>query len=222
MVTPKGTEPNFRPPTATDYVREELRRRIFDGRVPEDGRIIQSDLARQLGVSTTPVRDAVRDLVSEGILKADDYRSAVVRVPSHSEIEELYEIRMMLESRAIIKAVPNLSGGDLDLAESIMQNMVPEQDIGRYIQLNEEFHNALFIAANAPRLLDFISLARSATTLPLAIALRSAHGHDFSQQHDEHRQLLEACRRGDTERAAELTRDHLRSTPAANPGARMG
>ena len=79
--------------TAHEYVREVLRRAILSGDIPVGSRLVQAELATTLEVSTTPVREALRDLASEGLIQFDPHRGAVVSELSGEELQEIYEIR---------------------------------------------------------------------------------------------------------------------------------
>ena len=96
--------------TAHEFVREVLRRAILSGELTGSTRLVQAELAATLEVSTTPVREALRDLASEGLIRFDPHRGAVVEELSRDELNEVYAIRKVLEPLALTQALPNLTG----------------------------------------------------------------------------------------------------------------
>jgi DNA-binding transcriptional regulator YhcF (GntR family) len=95
--------------TAHDFAKQTLRRAILRGELPGGTRLIQSDLATQLGVSTTPVREALRDLAGGGLITLDRNRGGVVRELNWHEVEEIDQIQERLRPLAMELAVRNIS-----------------------------------------------------------------------------------------------------------------
>jgi DNA-binding GntR family transcriptional regulator len=99
----------------TDQVRDYLLQGIFSGRFPPDSRIVETRVARDVGTSQAPVREALRALEALGVVDIHPFKGARVRRPSPGELQEAYEVRTLLESLGARLGVPRMT--DADLAE---------------------------------------------------------------------------------------------------------
>ena len=113
--------------TAHDFAKQTLRRAILRGELPGGTRLIQSDLATQLGVSTTPVREALRDLAGGGLITLDRNRGGVVRELNWHEVEEIDQIQERLRPLAMELAVRNISDAELRKADALADQMDQER-----------------------------------------------------------------------------------------------
>lgn len=200
--------------TAHEAVRESIRQAIMRGDLEGGSRLIQSELAESLGVSTTPVREALRDLATEGLVEFDRYRGAVVHLPTLEEVRETYEIRLLVEPAAARKAVHRISEEDLQAASALLSRIDDEDDIGRFVDLNRNFHAVLLAPGVSKRLEPILRVLRDAAAIHVSASLKARP----SQMRDSnviHHDLLDAYRRRDAEAAAELTSRHLSSTVEA-------
>lgn len=197
--------------TSHEFVRESLRRAILAGSLDGGARLVQAGIAEQLGVSTTPVREAMRDLASEGLIRFEPYRGAVVHLPSLDEIREIYELRILLGSFAIRRTVERISDEELERAEAIEHVMEREVDPLRWTELNRSFHAALEDAARSPRLSAILNNLRDSAAIVVAISLKARPSQMKSGNRD-HRELLKACRMRDPERAAAVIERHFAGT----------
>ena len=102
--------------------------------------LIQADLATMLNVSTTPVREALRDLATEGLITLDRHRGGVVRELNWQEMEEIRLIRHQLEPLAVRLVVENITDEELAEAERLRARMAKERDLGNWVELNTQFH----------------------------------------------------------------------------------
>lgn len=194
--------------TVSEEVAEHLRSLIQQGVLQPGQRLQQNQLAEEFGVSSTPVREAFAKLQAQGLVRVDRYRGAVVFQPTVADLVEAHEIREALETMAVRKAVPNLTGDDLAALEDLVGRMERADD--EWIDLNHEFHLRLYQAAGSPRLVGLIESLRATT---------NAYLHLFkamtSPQHrgdDEHREILRSALAGDADAAETWTRAHIRST----------
>lgn len=197
--------------TSHEFVRESLRRAILAGSLDGGARLVQADIAEQLGVSTTPVREAMRDLASEGLIRFEPYRGAIVHVPSLDEIREIEELRILLGSFAIRRTVERISDKELERAEAIEYAMEREVDPLQWTELNRSFHAVLEDGARSPRLSAILNNLRDSAAIVVAISLRARPSQMKSGNRD-HRELLEACRVRDPERAAAVIERHFAGT----------
>jgi DNA-binding GntR family transcriptional regulator len=204
----------FGPRTTHQYVRDRLREAIIRGELKGGSRLIQNEIAEQHGVSTTPVREALRDLATEGLIQFDAHRGAVVHEVDVDEFVEIYEMRVLLEPLAIRKSVLRMTEEELRYAERIQDLAEREEDPGKWVELNRRFHAAFVDAARSPRLSSIIKQLRDSSALYVGFVLRTAP-MTMASANAEHREFLDACRRRDVEGAVELARQHLETTRQA-------
>lgn len=135
-----------------DQVRERLLERILSGRYPPDSRIVETQVARELGTSQAPVREALRGLEALGVVEITPFRGARVRRPTTQELLEAYAVRSALETLAARLAVPRLTDADLDrlgAAVDAMQAAAREDDAHRVAEADARFHGLIVqLAAN--------------------------------------------------------------------------
>ena len=197
--------------TAHESVRERIREAILGGRLPAGSRLVQSEIAGHLGVSTTPVREALRDLASEGLVEFDSFRGAVVHELSFEEVEEVYELRGVLEPVAIRRAVAHITPEELGRAEGLTRQMERETDPARWTELNREFHGILLQPGISKRLHGILRSLRDAASAYVAFSLTTRPDR-MAIANDDHRGILDAYRDGYADRAVELATHHLAAT----------
>jgi DNA-binding GntR family transcriptional regulator len=198
--------------TAHQMVRDSLRRAILDGTLPAGTRLVQADIATRLRVSTTPVREALRDLAMEGLIRLDAHRGAVVHETDLREVREIYLLRKLLEPEAVRLAAEAMTPDVLARLEELQVQMDAEVDTVRWVNLNREFHRTMVSAAGMPRLAEILHQLEDNAAVYVNLALRATPGDHFTAGNDDHHQLIEACRNHDGERAAALIVDHLQQT----------
>ncbi len=199
--------------TTHELVLELLRDKILAGELAAGSRLVQSDLAEMMEVSTTPVREALRDLASEGLVRFDPHRGAVVQELSPLEFKEIYEVRMLLEPMAIRKAVERITPEHLKRLERLHLLMMEETTPARWVQLNREFHMGIYETSLSPRIAGIIRTLQDASVMYVGVAL-GAPGL-LSEANEGHGAILEAIQNGDPEAAAEATLCHLQSSMEA-------
>jgi DNA-binding GntR family transcriptional regulator len=126
-----------------DQVRERLLEGILSGRYPPDARIVETQVARELGTSQAPVREALRGLEALGVVEITPFRGARVRRPTPRELLEAYAVRSSLETLAARLAVPRLTAADLDrLADAVeaMQAAARAGDRHGVAEADARFH----------------------------------------------------------------------------------
>jgi DNA-binding GntR family transcriptional regulator len=194
--------------TAHEYVREVLRRAILNGDIPGGSRLVQAELATTLEVSTTPVREAMRDLASEGLITLDSHRIGTVRKPDWEEMGEIVEIRRSLETMAIRRAMANITDQQLDEATSLADVLAEEEDLGSWVQKNSQFHNIFHRATSTRRLAGMLQGLEEASGVFVAAAQR-LHPEIRRRAVADHYALLDAYRDKDLERAVEIQLAHV-------------
>jgi DNA-binding GntR family transcriptional regulator len=195
--------------TVHERVREALRSSVLDGALPSNYRLRQTELAEYLGVSVTPVREALRDLAAEGLIRMDPHRGAVV---ADMSLEEFVEIRLLMEALERVWAqlvVRNITDDDLARADLLQQRLEANPD--EYLTVNPAFHDLLTTAARAPRLAAMLAALRGSSEA----VVRRAVGHKptrVAEGIEEHVTLMAALHARDAEAVAEAILAHFRPT----------
>lgn len=194
--------------TAHEFVRGVLRRAILSGELAGGTRLVQAELAAVLEVSTTPVREALRDLATEGLIRFDPHRGAVVSELSGDELHEIYEIRMLLEPLAIRQAVPKVTDSLLAQLRRLHQKMLDEPHSAEWVDYNRVFHMSVFEMAASPRLVGIIRGLQDASVMYIGASLKHVEGLR-EQANEDHALILEALERRDTEAVVSAITKHL-------------
>ena len=193
--------------TAHEYVRDSIRLGILRGSVAPGTRLVQADIARELGVSTTPVREALRDLATEGLIDLDPHRGALVSRFDAEELLEIHGLAKLLEPEAMRLAAEAGDHECLDRASWLVEEMERETDIGRWVELNRHFHESLIGAVTNRRLLHVLKGLRDAQAPYIGLALRQ-QDYDLAAANDHHRSIVAAIRAGDGVLAAAIASEH--------------
>ena len=194
--------------TAHEFVRETLRKAILRGDLPGGSRLIQADIAAQLKVSTTPVREALRDLATEGMITLDRHRGGVVRELNWDDMQEIVAIRQALEPLIVRLAIERITDEDLRTAEALHQAMTKEPDVGTWVELNQKFHAVFHAAAGSRRLLAIAGGLQDAAATYVARA-QTERPQVRKRSNAEHRALLKAVRERDLDAAIEIQLHHI-------------
>jgi DNA-binding GntR family transcriptional regulator len=193
--------------TAHEFVREVLRRAILSGELTGSTRLVQAELAATLEVSTTPVREALRDLASEGLIRFDPHRGAVVEELSRDELTEVYSIRKVLEPLALSQALPNLTESDFDLLRRLHKKMLDEPQGAEWVDFNRNFHMMIYESAG-PRLSNIIRGLLDASVMYIGASLKEVPNLREEANHD-HSEILDALVKRDIDAAIAAVLDHL-------------
>lgn len=197
-----------KPQTVADQVSAVLREAIVDGALPGGAVLRQDELAARFGFSRMPIRDALRQLETEGLVTIHPTKGAFVARMDGREIREIYAIRELLEVEALNLSCPKLGEETLDEAAAILEQIDAEANMARWGALNAAFHAALYSRCGNERLLALIDAHHNAADRYVRVLLSNLDYHGRSQS--EHRELLAACRRRDRRRAVSVLRSHLR------------
>jgi DNA-binding GntR family transcriptional regulator len=200
------------PPTRAEAVADELRRLIKSGELAPGTRLPQNGIAKRIGVSTTPVREAFTALAREGLIRQDSHRGALVFLPSLDELNENYEIRIALESLATRLAAGVLRESDLAELERVTNEMRATNDPHVYLGLNREFHARIYAAANRPKLAELIDRLRDAAAAYISLLEGEDNPEYAAQVQDEHERIVAALKARDAETAAQIMGAHLASS----------
>jgi len=196
--------------TAQEGVSEAIRDLILHGKIPAGSRINQDAIAARYGVSRIPVREALRQLEAEGLVRIIPHRGALVSSLSSEELVEIYEMRDALESLAVRIAVPKINEEELDALEVVLLQMDECTDPVRWLDLDSKFHTVLYLPSGRERLCNFIATLRRNTGRYLRIAVRS--GDRIRVAQNEHRRIFAAYRHRDVHEAVRALRWQLVQT----------
>ncbi len=192
---------------AVEQVARVLREWIVSGAAPGGQVIKQDQVAKILVVSKIPVREALRQLEAEGLVRFVQNRGALATKLNREEMQEIFEIRKHLETLALDKAIPLLTEADFSLAENIIAKTNQATAPAALSELNREFHNALYEPAYGRHLRTLINNMHTLADRYVRIHLYLTHSTPRSQS--EHKALLTACRERDKHRAIQLLQIHL-------------
>jgi DNA-binding GntR family transcriptional regulator len=194
--------------TTHEFVRETLRGAILRGDLDGGARLVQADVAHWLDVSTTPVREALRDLSTEGLIVLHNHRGATVRELDWEEMQEIVLIRQQIERLAVTAGVERITDLELGRAEMLCELMADEPDLGTWVDLNRRFHFVLHEAMRLPQLTDIIKRLEQSAAIFIAQAQRR-NPEIRRRANEDHRALLDAYRRRDSAAALEIQARHL-------------
>jgi len=199
--------------TMQEIAYDAIRDGILAGRHGPGQRLIAEDLARELGVSRMPVREALHRLEAAGLVAITPHRGAVVSELSERECIEIYHVRAVLDGLATRLATPNLTEADHARLNGLLADMeagVEAKDPQRVLNVNREFHTLIWIAARAPRLRDFLENLYDASQRFRNISVLIPGRLD--QITHEHRLIVEALARGDAAAAERHANEHHEGT----------
>jgi DNA-binding GntR family transcriptional regulator len=200
--------------TAQQYVLNTLRAEILGGLHPANTRLRQEEVAARLNVSTTPVREAFRDLRGEGLVSIDPNKGVVTRGLTAGDVDEIYELRMVLEPMLAQKACRHASAAQLDAALACHRTMSATASPQAWAVLNETFHEHLVACEAQTRLFSMVGALSSVARPYVALAMHVQQDL-MTSNNDEHDTLLAAYRARDERAVYAQTREHLENTRAA-------
>jgi DNA-binding GntR family transcriptional regulator len=195
---------------ASAVAADVIRAAIVDGRLEPGARLKEEELARELGISRTPVREALLVLQTEGLLDSAPNRGATVRAYEADDLDDLYQLRAVLEGFAARRAAPRISPADVArLGESCerFEELRADDDVTELVRENVRFHEIILEATGSARL---ATLVRGVVQLPLvyrSFYWYSPHQKRISEHY--HRQLTSALGARDAERAEIVMKEHV-------------
>ena len=190
-------------PTVREVAYRRLRQLIVDGTLAPGQRIFENELADQLGISRTPLREALRQLETEGLVQMNARRGAMVARLSAADMHEEFLIRATLEGLAIELAAPRLTPEhfhELGRQLARMQDALTRGQRVVFLEHHRLFHQTIFDASGAPRLARMLANLLEAAERYEQLELAQDVLHADEMAH--HRELLDLLREGDGKRAA--------------------
>lgn len=189
-------------------VADIIRQWILNGHLPGGGYIRQEEIAKELGVSRLPVREALTILESEGLINKETHKGAVVAEVSVEGVKETYALRCLLETYLLEHAIPNISDQDLDHLEEVIRKSNQCDSEDEWTQLNLEFHLALYAPAKLPFTVQTLEqvLRRADRYFRIQRALSPTLRQSSSEQHQE---IINQIRAHNPHGAIEALKRHI-------------
>ncbi len=196
--------------TLAETIRQNLADDILRGVYPPGARLDESGLARRFKLSRTPVREALRQLSSVGLVEMRPRRGVIVSLPTDSALAEMFEVMGELEASCARLAAQRMSPAErvrLELVHRRSQEAVRSSDKESYRALNFEFHDVIYRGAHNEFLLT--------TTIGIRQRIEPFRRAQFAIQdrliksYDEHGAIVSALLRGDADRASAVMRSHV-------------
>ncbi|MCO1656479.1 GntR family transcriptional regulator [Pseudonocardia humida] len=201
-----------------DQVAARIRERILSGDIPIGAQLRQAELAVDFGVSRMPVREALRQLQTGGLIEVHPNRGAVVRVPAPWEVRETYEVRAELEALAARRAVRRITPAHLDQLRVLNLEMRRRADAGgadpdpeptRRHRGNEDFHTVIAACSGNHRLHRAIDELHAAYPRNILARLLVDDPRYCADNFTEHDRIVGALAAGDAAAAGSLMREHV-------------
>lgn len=198
--------------TASEFVYEQLRRKIFEKSLASGQRLPEVAIAKEMNVSRTPVREALRRLESEGLVQIVPGWGACLASPTKQEIIDTYEVRETLEIMAIRKAARRITPLQICMLQEQInaeREIFIKKDLESYLKVNDDFHIIIAESSGNSTLAGYVRNILSRTFVQM-IFFESFFDFDTNPSLEEHITILEALKAHDEEKCAELISEHLR------------
>ncbi|WP_306204514.1 GntR family transcriptional regulator [Actinoplanes sp. RD1] len=196
-----------------DDTAAAIRARIMSGEIPIGAQLRQAELAKTLGVSRTPIREALRQLQTGGLIEVVPHRGAVVRVPAPWDVRETYEVRAELEGMACERAVSRITGDGLAELRRANDAVRPGAILsdGSSTAANDEFHTLIHGFAGNERLAKVIKEINEAFPRNVSALVLQDNARHREDNFHEHERIIAALETGDAETARREMQAHVLS-----------
>lgn len=196
--------------TMAEQVADLLRQRILSGALPARTPIRQEPLAAELGISRIPLREALKQLEAEGFVTIASHKGATVAPLSVAEIEELFQLRLRLETWMLGLALPRLAEADFAALDQLIAEQRAPDSLPRWGELNWRFHEVMYRPADRPLTLKMLKRIHDNIDRYLRLEISLSAGRNRAYR--EHEDLLAHCRKGDVAVALDLLERHIQQT----------
>lgn len=201
--------------TLSAMIADQLRQSILDGTHPAGVQLRQDALGEAYGVSRIPVREALFQLEAEGLVKIVPQKGAVVSELSLDEINDVFDLRVILEPRMLAQSAPHFGAADfaaLDNIQSRFEKAIAAGNISEWGQLNAEFHMAMYVHARQPRTQMIVTALLQTSDRYTRVQLSTTAAMGVAER--EHAQLIALCRAGEVDEACRFLERHITSVKA--------
>lgn len=197
--------------TRTQLVVETIREKILSGEITAGQPLRQAALAEELNVSRIPVREALLQLEAEGLVSFEPHKGATATELNVEQVDELFELRAMLESDLLAASIPNLTDETLAEASVLLERLDKalgkENAANTWSELNSDYHNCLYSAAGRPQTQDLVNTLNKNADRYIRMHLLWAGG--ISKAESEHNDILSLCKKRDVEGAVARLKQHI-------------
>ena len=202
-------EAMLRTGSRADFVFESLRDAIWDGRIGRGVRVREEEIARNMGVSRTPVREALQRLQQRGLLVVGAGRGLVVAELRHDQVVELYAMREVLEGSAARFAAQRATEAEIAHLTRLQRELrQTNKDAMKLVMLNRQFHQVIYHAAHNQYLMQTLDLLLDSFALLNHTTFRMPKR---GESDEEHRRILEAIEKRAPDQAEQAARAHIRN-----------
>ncbi|MBU1435911.1 MAG: GntR family transcriptional regulator [Gammaproteobacteria bacterium] len=196
--------------TRTQVVVEAIRSQILSGQIKAGEPLRQAALAEQLNVSRIPIREALLQLEAEGLVKFEPHKGATATEISPELIDELFELRALMEADLLARSIPLLTEDDFTRAAQTLEQLETALQSPDHADvwsaLNTEFHSCLY-KANRPQSIEIVGNLNKNADRYIRMHLQFAGG--IKKASSEHQRLLDLCRKGDIKGACHELTSHI-------------
>jgi DNA-binding GntR family transcriptional regulator len=196
--------------TITGLALDSIREKILRGEYQEGAPLRQDAIATELGISRIPVREALHQLEVEGLVTLKPHVGAVVSSLSLAEITELFELRALIETDLLRRAVPSISAAELARADAILdryETALQDEDMEAWGALNWEFHSELYGTAEQPLTMGIVQNLQNQSDRYFRMQLSPLESRE--RANEEHRAILKAVRNSDAAHGCSLLNAHI-------------
>ncbi len=197
-------------PSRTEAVLDAVKHAILAGELKPGQSLVETELAQVLGVSKTPVREALKTLAGAGLVTMSPYRGATVREIDMGTAAAIYDLRLLVEPEAVGRAVRAAAPAGTDhwaQARAALNASAAAQDQAQRSLANRDFHRALYLSCGNSLIVKVLDDLRDQTALVSALSWQQAPS--WEHEAAQHRAILAAAQAGDADRAAGLLREHI-------------
>jgi DNA-binding GntR family transcriptional regulator len=209
MPSPSPTGTTRQP--AAERVYEHVKQAVLERRYEGGMLLTEGELAEAVGVSRTPVREALLRLEAEGLLKLYPKKGALVLPVSAQEITDVVETRLLVEEHAVRKAAAATPAGLIDRLTELLAHQHEHADAGQLadVAVSDRCFHAEIVRATGNTILVRLYDQLRDRQLRMGVAVMHAHPDRIAKNIAEHTEILEALRAGDAEAAAEAVHRHV-------------
>ncbi|MCL2374006.1 MAG: GntR family transcriptional regulator [Treponema sp.] len=192
-----------------DVIYQRIRRDVLHGKLRPGERLMEEQLASELGTSRTPVREALRKLEVEKLVHHHPHRGVIISEVFAGELEDLYELREHIEGIIAKHAARNATSEDIDLLNSLMDKMEAGATPDEAADSNEQFNHTLSQISACPTIIEIARQLRETLGRIMASTYLTPKRTRFAQT--EHRAIVAAIAKGNSDLAQKLTVQHVRN-----------
>lgn len=193
-----------------EIVFEKIKKAIYEGSLKKEERLVESTIANNLGVSRTPVREALRQLESEGLVKNYPRRGAIVEGISVEDAVEIYDLREVLEGLMARKTCENISEDEIQKLKEILLEMkvsIDGSEYDQYLTLHKDYNRILLTNSKNRRLISMINNIHDNLSSLRNITLLTKERRQ--EAFKEHGEIVAALSDRDKDRVEHLARNHV-------------